>query len=89
MYSLKLAGIARGVGLAANFQAATSELGNLASGPIGRVDGLTMSAGGVTIEAGGTVFGAVGVSGAPSGETDAACARAGIEAVKDDLDMSM
>ena len=72
---------------AANFQAATGDLGNLAGGPIGRVDGLVMSAGGVTIEAAGTLFGAVGVSGAPSGETDAACANAGIDTIRDDLEM--
>ena len=74
---------------AANFQAATANLGNLASGPIGRVDGLIMSAGGVPIEAAGTILGGVGVSGAPSGETDAACAKAGIDAVQEDLEMSM
>jgi len=33
--------------------------------------------------------GAVGVSGAPSGELDEQCARAGIAAVADDLEMSM
>jgi uncharacterized protein GlcG (DUF336 family) len=37
--------------------------------------------GGLVIEAGGTVFGAIGVSGAPGGEGDDACARAGIKAI--------
>lgn len=73
---------------AANFQRATSELGNLADGPIGRVPGLTMAAGGVPVEVAGQMLGAVGVSGAPSGEIDEACARAGIEAVREDLEMS-
>ncbi len=73
---------------AANFQALTSELGRLADGPIGRVSGLTMSAGGVPIEVAGHVLGGVGVSGAPSGETDEACATAGIDVVRDDLEMS-
>src|SRR3954470_16466946 len=38
--------------------------------------------GGVTIEAGGSLLGAAGVSGAP-GDADEACAKAGIEAVRD------
>jgi len=74
---------------AANFGAATSELGRLADGPIGRVDGVTMSAGGLLIEAGGQFLGGVGVSGAPSGETDEACAKAGIDVVRDDLEMML
>jgi uncharacterized protein GlcG (DUF336 family) len=42
--------------------------------------------GGLTIEAGGSTVGGVGVSGAPGGEADEACAKAGIEAVKDKLE---
>jgi uncharacterized protein GlcG (DUF336 family) len=38
------------------------------------------------IQAGGTTVGAVGVSGAPTGEADDACARAGIAAIRDDLE---
>ncbi|MCB1754244.1 MAG: heme-binding protein [Gammaproteobacteria bacterium] len=72
---------------AANFSVATSQLTDLSASPIGAVDGLTMSAGGVLIEAGGTIYGAVGVSGAPSGETDEACAMAGVQAVVEDLEM--
>lgn len=41
--------------------------------------------GGVLIEAGGSMVGAVGVSGAPSGEQDDACARAGLEAIEEKL----
>lgn len=42
--------------------------------------------GGVQIMAGdGSMLGAVGVSGAPSGTADAACARAGIEAIEEKL----
>lgn len=37
--------------------------------------------GGVRIEARGTAFGAIGVSGAPGGEADQACAQAGIQAI--------
>lgn len=42
--------------------------------------------GGELIEAGGTLAGAIGVSGAPGGDADAACARAGVAAIRDDLD---
>lgn len=42
--------------------------------------------GGVLIEAGGTTLGAIGVSGAPGGDADDACARAGIAAIRDDID---
>ncbi|MCG8695409.1 MAG: heme-binding protein, partial [Minwuiales bacterium] len=42
--------------------------------------------GGVQIMAGdGSMLGAVGVSGAPSGTADDACARAGIEAIEEKL----
>lgn len=42
--------------------------------------------GGVTIQAGGSIVGGIGVSGAPNGEADEACAKAGIAAIRDDLD---
>lgn len=42
--------------------------------------------GGVLIQAGGATLGAIGVSGAPSGELDDACARAGIAVVRDDIE---
>ncbi len=74
---------------AANFNAATSALGDRANTPIGRVKGLVMSAGGLPIQAGGQLLGAVGVSGAPSGKTDESCARAGIDAVSEDLELAM
>ncbi len=74
---------------AVNFSVSTSQLGARADSPIGRIDGLVMSAGGVPIQAGGQMLGGVGVSGAPSGKTDEECAQAGIEGVIDDLEMSM
>ena len=37
--------------------------------------------GGLAIEAGGSLLGAIGVSGAPGGEADEACAKAGIKAI--------
>lgn len=48
--------------------------------------GAIVIAGGVMVEAAGTVVGAIGVSGAPGGENDEACAKAGITAVHDKLD---
>jgi len=74
---------------AANFNSATSALEGRADTAVGRQDFLVMSAGGVTVEVGGALLGAVGVSGAPAGETDEACAQAGVDAVQDDLEMSM
>ena len=73
---------------AVNFNAATSALKDRADSPIGRIDGLVMSAGGLPIQAGGQLLGGVGVSGAPSGETDERCAQAGIDKVIDDLEMA-
>ena len=52
---------------------------------IRHVDGALMVGGGVPIEAAGSIVGGIGVSGAPGGEADDACARAGIEAVSDDI----
>ena len=42
--------------------------------------------GGVTIEAGGALLGGIGVSGAPGGDADEACAKAGIKAIADSLE---
>ncbi len=46
------------------------------------ITGALMLGGGVLIEVAGQTVGAVGVSGAPSGEEDAACAEAGLEAIQ-------
>ncbi len=74
---------------AANFNAATSALVDRANSPVGRQPGLVMSAGGLPLQVGGSLLGAIGVSGAPSGETDEVCAQAGIDAVQADIEMSM
>ena len=74
---------------AVNFNAATSVLEPRADTAVGRQDFLVMSAGGVTVEVGGSLVAGVGVSGAPSGETDEECAQAGVDAVQDDLEMAM
>jgi uncharacterized protein GlcG (DUF336 family) len=47
---------------------------------------VTMLSGGLIIEAGGTLLGAIGVSGAPGGDKDEACARTGLAAIRDRLD---
>lgn len=71
---------------ALSFNTATSTLEERGQGALGNVPGLMMGAGGVTIEAGGKIYGAIGVSGAPSGETDEMCATKGAEAVAMELE---
>ncbi|MFD2113513.1 GlcG/HbpS family heme-binding protein [Thiorhodococcus fuscus] len=75
---------------AVNFNAATSGMSSRADSPVGRVEGLVMSAGGVPVLVGGSsLVAGIGVSGAPDGETDEACALAGLAKVQDELDMAM
>lgn len=52
-----------------------------------KIDELLISAGGIPINIAGNIMGGIGVSGAPSGLTDEACAQAGLAAVQDDLEM--
>ena len=49
------------------------------------VDNALMLGGGVLVEVEGSIVGAVGISGAPSGDADDACARAGIAAIEEKL----
>jgi uncharacterized protein GlcG (DUF336 family) len=42
--------------------------------------------GGVVIEGGGSSFGGIGVSGAPGGDADHACAQAGLKAIADKIE---
>lgn len=76
---------------AASFKASTAELnaisqqGMMQSG-IRNLSGAVIIGGGLIVEAGGSLVGAVGVSGAPGGDADEACARAGIEAIRDKLE---
>lgn len=72
---------------AASFDSPTSSLVRQAGSGLAHVPGLLFDAGAVPINAAGTLFGAIGVSGAPSGLTDEACARAGAQAVQADLEM--
>jgi uncharacterized protein GlcG (DUF336 family) len=76
---------------AVSFKTNTTELekatrpGTTMSG-LRNVQRATAIGGGLMIEAGGSLLGGIGVSGAPGGEADEACARAGIKAVADDLE---
>jgi len=75
----------------ASFKISTSELGKetepgkSASG-IRHLPRVITVGGGLTIQAAGTMLGAIGVSGAPSGAMDEACAQAGIKAIVDDIE---
>lgn len=73
---------------AVNFNAATSSMADRFTQPfsVGKVEGLVFSAGGIPIEAAGNIVGAVGVSGAATGEQDEACAQAGIAAIQFELE---
>ena len=77
---------------AVSFRTTTSELaeatqaGKPQSGVRGR-PGVAAIGGGLMIEAGGSTLGAIGVSGAPGGAQDEKCAAAGIEAIREDLEL--
>ena len=76
---------------AVTFKTKTSELVKLTQAGQGmsglrNIPRFAAIGGGVTIEAGGSLFGALGVSGAPSGEADETCALAGIKAIADSLE---
>ncbi|WP_456617497.1 MULTISPECIES: GlcG/HbpS family heme-binding protein [unclassified Bradyrhizobium] len=64
---------------------AVSQLGMMQAG-IRNLPGTVIIGGGLIVEAGGSLVGAVGVSGAPGGDADEACARAGIDAIRDKLE---
>ena len=53
---------------------------------IRNLPGAVIIGGGMIVESSGSLVGAIGVSGAPSGDADDACAKAGIEAIRDKLD---
>lgn len=73
------------------FRANTSDLAKSAargdiSARLASLPRITMLGGGIVIEAGGMLLGAIGVSGAPGGDKDEACAKAGLAAIRDKLD---
>ena len=76
---------------AASFRTGTGDLQAISQpgmpqAGIRQLPGAVVIGGGMVVEAGGSLIGAIGVSGAPGGEADEACAKAGIDAIKDKLD---
>lgn len=75
---------------AASFRTATADLaretqpGQAMSG-LRSLPRFMAAGGGQLIEGGGTLLGAIGVSGAPGGDADDGCAKAGIKAIADDI----
>ena len=77
---------------AASFRTNTTELADATqpgkpSSGIRNRPGVAAVGGGMMIEAGGTLLGAIGVSGAPGGREDDACAAAGIAAIREDIEL--
>lgn len=76
---------------AATFRSSTSALftisqpGMMQAG-IRNVPGAVVLGGGLVVEASGSLVGAIGISGAPGGEADETCAKAGIDAIQSKLD---
>lgn len=64
---------------------AISQPGMMQAG-IRYLPGAVIIGGGLIVEAGGSLVGAVGVSGAPGGDADEACAKAGIDVIRDKLE---
>ena len=56
---------------------------------LNHIDGLIVMEGGIKIVAGGYNLGAVGVSGAPGGEKDAACASKALEKLQDRIEFAI
>jgi len=65
--------------------AAATQAGAPQSG-VRNLPGIAAVGGGLMIEAGGSLLGAIGVSGAPGGPEDDKCARAGIAAIREDIE---
>ena len=53
-----------------------------------QIEGVLMIGGGVPVTVAGSLVGGVGISGGPDGEHDDACARAGIESVREKLELA-
>ncbi|MDH5178573.1 MAG: heme-binding protein [Gammaproteobacteria bacterium] len=56
---------------------------------LNHIDGVIVMEGGIKIVAAGYNLGAVGVSGAPGGDKDAACARKGLEKLRERIEFSV
>ena len=72
---------------ALTFKRTSAETGKAwaANPPAPNIEGTVGTAGGVPIKVGNEVIGAVGVSGAPGGDKDEACANAGIAKIAEQL----
>ena len=76
---------------AASFRNSTSSLfavsqpGMMQAG-VRTLPSVVIIGGGLVVESGGSLVGAIGVSGAPGGDADEACAKGGIEATQPKLD---
>jgi uncharacterized protein GlcG (DUF336 family) len=66
--------------------AATTQAGRVSSG-IRALPNVVAVGGGMMIRAKGALVGAIGVSGAPGGDADEACAKAGIAAIADAIEL--
>jgi uncharacterized protein GlcG (DUF336 family) len=64
---------------------AVSQPGMMQAG-IRNLPGVVTIAGGLIVESGGALVGAIGVSGAPGGDADETCAKAGIDMIQSKLD---
>ena len=76
---------------AVSFRTSTGELAAMTQpgtpqAGIRTLPGVVALGGGLVVEAAGSILGGVGVSGAPGGDADEACAKAGIEAVRDKIE---
>lgn len=56
---------------------------------LNHIDGLIVMEGGIRIVAGGYNIGAIGVSGAPGGEKDAACAQQAVEKLNERIEFAI
>jgi uncharacterized protein GlcG (DUF336 family) len=77
---------------AVSFRTNTTELADATqpgrpSSGIRDLPGVAAVGGGLMVEAGGSLLGAIGVSGAPGGKEDDACAAAGLAAIRDELEL--
>jgi len=76
---------------ALSFRASTADLAKSVrdgqmDASLARLPNVAMLGGGLIIETGGTLLGGIGVSGAPGGDKDEVCAKAGLDAIRDKLD---
>lgn len=68
-------------------QFASNTQSNKESNGIRHLSKVLAIGGGMVVEAGGNLYGAIGVSGAPSGDEDDKCTKAALAAILEDLEM--